>query len=168
MHDIWSPLRGKSPSKSLWKIHKPYIENDLKQTLSSCLKFHISEHMTYFFIFSSLIFCLFNIKIFSIRSFRCISAHYNVIRKVGNSNCLIIARTSNWNFSQDVGVSLMVFMNTNPFSEVTKVSKFFLNFLLNIVAVLFQEIFSFGSIVLEQTEQKKIIHTRWKYLLVIK
>ena len=54
----------------------------------------------------------------------------------------------------------MVFMNTNPFSEVTKVSKFFLNFLLNIVAVLFQEIFSFGSIVLEQTEQKKKIHTR--------
>ena len=74
--------------QNLWKIHQPYIENYVQQTLGSRLKFHISENNDIFFICSSLTLCLFNVKIFALRSF----------------HCLIIARTSNWSLFQNLMV----------------------------------------------------------------
>ena len=77
---------------------------------------------------------LFNLKIFTIRSFQWKSAHDGVIKNLGHPNCLIIARTSNWNLLQNAGIPLMEFINTNPLPEVTKVK-----FLFNIPSVTFEE-----------------------------
>ena len=48
LYNMLFPLSGQSPSKPLWNIHQPYIENDVQQTLRSRLKFNITENMTYF------------------------------------------------------------------------------------------------------------------------
>ena len=64
-----------------------------------------------------------------------------------------------------IGIALMVFMNTNPLSEVTRISIVFLKFLLSIPAVTFGEESFFITIfislfwfVVKQTQQKNIIH----------
>ena len=54
LHNTLFLLRDQSPLKSLWKIPQPYIENDVHPTMGSCLKFYISENMTYFSYFSHL------------------------------------------------------------------------------------------------------------------
>ena len=66
---------------------------------------------------------------------------------------------------QTIGIALMVFMNTNPLSEVTRISIVFLKFLLSIPAVTFGEESFFITIfislfwfVVKQTQQKNIIH----------
>lgn len=117
------------------------------------------------FIFSSPMFRLFNLNMFAIWSFQCKCAH-DVIKNVGHPNYLIFARTSNWNLFQDAGCSLMVFINTKPLSEVTKVSTVSLKLLLSIaVGYIWRgknfrcnSIYSLGLIVVKQFGQKHHPH----------
>ena len=92
-----------------------------------------------FFTVSLLMFCLFNLEIFAIRLFMCKSAHDNVIKNVGHPNYLIIARISHWNLFQNAGAPLMVFIRTNPLSEVANLSTVLLRLLLRIPVVTFEE-----------------------------
>ena len=102
----------------------PYIENYVQQTLGSRLKFTFWEKL-YIYIFASLILCLFNLEIFAKTSFQCKSPHASFIKNI--------------RLSQNAGVPLMLFKNTNHFSEATKVTTVFLKSLLNNHAVTFEE-----------------------------